>query len=238
MTKTADITIRRSNERGHADHGWLDTYHTFSFAGYHDPAHMNFGPLRVLNQDRVAPGRGFGTHPHRDMEIVSYVLEGTMEHRDSMGTGSQMRPGDVQFMSAGTGVQHSEFNASDAEELHFLQMWVIPAKDGTEPRYGQKAFSREERQGTLRLVVSPDGADGSLQIGQDARLYAGLFAPGEEATQTLDAGRGAYLHVATGSIELDGTKLGPGDGAEIMNGDGFVVHGLEDAEIVVWDVPA
>jgi redox-sensitive bicupin YhaK (pirin superfamily) len=167
------ITIRRSEERGHADHGWLDTCHTFSFAGYHDPEHMGFGLLRVLNQDRVEPAMGFGTHGHRDMEIVTYMLEGVLEHKDSMGNGSQMRPGEVQLMSAGRGVTHSEFNASKTEGLHLLQMWVHPRETGTEPRYEQKEFPEEVRRGKLLLVVSPDGADGSLTIGQDARLYAG-----------------------------------------------------------------
>lgn len=237
MSRLASVTVRRSDARGHADHGWLDTYHTFSFAGYHDPNFMSYGPLRVLNQDRVTAGQGFGTHGHRDMEIVSYVLGGVMEHKDSMGTGSQMRPGDVQLMSAGSGVMHSEFNASQTDGLHFLQMWVMPAENDTEPRYDQKAFSREERQGQLRLVVSPDGADGSLTIGQDARLYAGIFAEGETAEQTLGAGRGAWLHVATGSVEVNGTVLGPGDGAAIQDGDRYELRGVADAEIVVWDVP-
>ncbi|MEM8712887.1 MAG: pirin family protein [Planctomycetota bacterium] len=232
----ARVTVRRSSERGHADHGWLDTYHTFSFAEYYDPERMNFGPLRVLNQDRVAAGRGFGAHPHRDMEIVSFVLDGVMAHKDSMGNGSEMRPGEVQLMSAGTGVQHSEFNASKDEALHFLQMWVVPAEDGTQPRYEQKAYSREERQGQLRLVVSPDGADGSLTIGQNARLYTGLFAPGEKASGTLEAGRGAWIHVATGSVEVNGVTLDAGDGAALEGGGRYDVRGLNDAELVVWDV--
>ncbi|MEM6571498.1 MAG: pirin family protein [Planctomycetota bacterium] len=231
------MLARRSGERGHADHGWLDTYHTFSFANYHDPNHMGFGPLRVLNQDRVTGGNGFPKHGHKDMEIVSYVLDGVMEHKDSMGNGSQMRPGDVQLMSAGDGVLHSEFNASRDASLHFLQMWVLPAERETEPRYEQKAFTREERSGALRLVVSPDGADGSLTIGQDARLYAGLFAAGEETRQALGAGRGAWLHVATGSVEVNGQVFGPGDAAALTDGDHFVVRGVEEAELVVWDVP-
>lgn len=231
------ITIRHSQDRGHADHGWLKSAHTFSFAGYYDPEFLAHGSLRVLNQDRVAGGGGFPPHGHANMEIVSYVLEGAMEHRDSMGTGSVMRPGDVQLMSAGRGVQHSEFNASDTEPLHFLQMWVMPARDGTDPGYQQKSFSLEERQGRLRLVVSPDGEDGSLRIGQDASLYAGLFAKGEEAVHQLAEGRSAWLHVATGSVDVNGTRLGPGDGAAIVNESQIHVHGVEDAEVVLWDQP-
>jgi redox-sensitive bicupin YhaK (pirin superfamily) len=232
------ITIRRAHERGHADHGWLDTFHTFSFAGYHDPDWVHFGPLRVINQDRVAPGQGFGTHGHQDMEIVSYVLEGVLAHKDSMGNGSQMRPGDVQLMSAGTGVTHSEFNDSHDEGLHFLQMWVFPERRGTKPRYEQRAFPTEQRQGRLRLVVSPDGSDGSLTIGQDVRLYAGLLASGESTEHALPAGRDAWLHVARGRIELNGQDLGPGDGAGIREEARLSLRGVEDAEIVLWDLPA
>ena len=232
----AVVTPRRSGERGHADHGWLDTYHTFSFAGYHDPAFMGFGPLRVLNQDRVKPGRGFGTHGHQDMEIVSFVLDGVMAHKDSMGNGSEMRPGEVQLMSAGTGVMHSEFNASNSDGLHFLQMWVLPSEDRTTPRYDQKMFDVSERRGKLRLVVSPDGADGSLTIGQDARLYTGLFDAGEQASWTLRKGRGAWLHVAKGTIEVNGVMLDPGDGAALEGGGKVEIVGLDDAELVLWDV--
>jgi redox-sensitive bicupin YhaK (pirin superfamily) len=232
------IQIRRSAERGHADHGWLDTYHTFSFAGYHDPDFVHFGPLRVLNQDRVKPGQGFGTHGHEDMEIVSYVLEGVMEHKDSMGNGSQMRPGDVQLMSAGTGVMHSEFNASAEDGLHFLQMWVFPRERGTEPRYEQKAFTEEERRGGLRLVVSPDGAQGSLTIGQDARLFAGLLDVGERLEHDLGEGRAAWLHVARGSVRLNGTELAPGDGAAIRGEGRLELVGLDPAELVLWELPA
>lgn len=230
------ITLRKSEERGHADHGWLDAYHTFSFAGYHDPDFMQFGPLRVLNQDRVQPGKGFGTHPHENMEIVSYVLTGVMEHADSMGNGSQMRPGDVQLMSAGTGVMHSEFNASKDSELQLLQMWVFPEKNGTEPRYEQKTFSADERQGRLRLVVSPDGSDGSLTIGQDARLFAALLAAGESTEHELPADRSAWLHVARGRIELNGEILGPGDGAAIRDETRLRLKGVEDAELVLWEL--
>lgn len=232
------IEIRRSAERGHADHGWLDTHHTFSFADYFDPEFMQFGPLRVLNQDRVTGGRGFGTHGHQEMEIVSYVLEGVMEHKDSLGHGSRMRPGDVQLMSAGTGVLHSEFNGSADEPLHFLQMWVVPAERGTSPRYEQKQFSEEERRGRLRLVVSPDGADGSLTIGQDAKLYTGLFGSEEEAHFDLGQGRSAWLHVARGRLRLGEAELAPGDGAGIRDEERLTLRGIENAEVVVWDLPA
>jgi redox-sensitive bicupin YhaK (pirin superfamily) len=230
------ITIRRSEARGHADHGWLKSHHTFSFADYRDPEFMGFSVLRVVNQDRVAAEKGFGTHGHRDMEIVSYVLDGVLAHKDSMGNGSEMRPGEVQIMSAGTGVEHSEFNASD-QELHFLQMWVLPAERGTAPRYGQKAFEKSERQGNLRLVVSPDGEDGSLKIGQDARLYAGLLDGAEVAGLALDASRCAWVHIARGSLELNGHRLGPGDGAAVESETELSLSGGEDAEFVIWDLP-
>lgn len=231
------ITIRRSEERGHARHGWLDARHTFSFAGYHDPAWVHFGPLRVLNQDRIEAGEGFGTHPHDNMEIVTYVLEGELEHKDSMGNGSRIVPGEVQYMAAGTGVTHSEFNPSKENPLHLLQMWVFPAERNTEPRYGQKAFPEEERRGKLRLVASPDGAEGSIRIGQDARLFAGLFSEGERDTLELGAGRGAWLHVATGSIELNGQRLNPGDGAAIREEERLELAGVDDANVVLWDLP-
>ena len=231
------ITIRRSEERGHADHGWLDARHTFSFAGYHDPDFMGFSELRVLNQDRVQPGRGFGTHPHADMEIVTYVLEGVLEHRDSMGNGSRILPGDVQFMSAGTGVTHSEVNASPHEVLHLLQMWVLPARRGTAPRYDQRTFPAEERRGRLRLVVSPDGAEGSITIGQDARLYAGLLGAGERALHEQDPRRRGWLHVARGRLRVNGLELGPGDGAAIQGEPRLELEGVEEAELVHWDLP-
>jgi len=230
------ITIRRSDDRGHADHGWLDAHHTFSFAGYFDPDFMGFGHLRVLNQDRVRPQRGFGTHPHEDMEIVTYVLEGVLEHRDSMGNGSQIRPGEVQFMSAGTGVTHSEVNPSSDQTLELLQMWVIPARRGTEPRYDQRPFPAAERQGRLRLVVSPDGADGSITIGQDARLYASLLAAGEEAELALDPRRRGWLHVARGAVRANGTELGPGDGAAVQGEERLVLEGVRPADLVYWDL--
>ena len=232
------IDIRRSDDRGHANHGWLDTYFTFSFAEYHDPRHMHFGPLRVLNQDRVQAGQGFPTHGHQDMEIVTYVLEGVLEHRDSMGNGSQMRPGEVQLMSAGSGVTHSEFNASADESLHLLQMWVFPRDHGTTPRYEQKAFTREERQGKLRLVVSPDGDEGSLTIGQDARLYAGFLDAGQTTRQELGSNRSAWLHVAQGRVRVNGEELGPGDGAGIRAESSLELEGVEDAEMVLWEFPA
>ena len=232
------ITLRRSDERGHADHGWLDTHHTFSFASYFDPEFMQFGALRVLNQDRVAPGRGFGTHGHRDMEIVSYVLSGVLEHADSMGNGSKMRPGEVQVMSAGSGVTHSEFNGSREEPLHFLQMWVVPRSQGTEPRYEQKAFADEERRSRLRLVVSPDGAEGSLTIDQDARLYTSLLGEGDAAEHRFEPGRSGWLHVARGRIRLGEEELGPGDGAAIQDEASVELVGMDDAEVVLWDLAA
>ncbi len=231
------IQIRRSEDRGHADHGWLDTHHTFAFAGYHDPEFVQFGPLRVLNQDKVAAGRGFGEHGHADMEIVSYVLEGALAHRDSMGNGSEMRAGDVQLMSAGSGVTHSEFNPSRDEPAHFLQMWVLPRTRGGAPRYEQRAFPEGERRGALRLVVSQDGAQGSLRIDQDARAYAGLFAAGEGATLALEPGRSAWVHVARGRVRLAGEELGPGDGAGLREEAALELEGLEDAEVVVWELP-
>ena len=230
------ITVRRSADRGHASHGWLDSYHTFSFADYHDPRFMGFSVLRVLNQDRVTPGQGFGTHGHRDMEIVSYVLEGTLEHKDSLGTGSQMRPGDVQLMSAGTGVMHSEFNPSRTEGLHFLQMWILPHARGTKPRYEQKHFAEEERRGRLHLVVAPDGRDGALTIGQDARLYVSVLGPGEHVEHALAPGRGAWLHVARGRVRAGGEVLGPGDGAALEGEPSIALAGEERADLVLWDL--
>lgn len=230
------ITLRRSEERGHADHGWLDAYHTFSFADYYDPDHVHFGALRVLNQDRVAPASGFPTHPHRDMEIVTYVLEGALEHEDSMGNGSVIRPGEVQFMSAGTGVLHSERNPSRTEGLHLLQMWVVPSEKGTRPSYDQRSFALAERVNRLRLVVSPDGRDGSIRIGQDAALYAGLLSKGARVEQELAPGRAAWLHVARGKIAINGQELGPGDGAAIQSESKIALDGREDADLVLWEL--
>ncbi len=231
------ITIRRSADRGFADHGWLETYHTFSFASYRDPDFMGFGPLRVINQDTVAPGKGFQTHSHQDMEIVSYVLSGVLEHKDSMGNGSQMRPGEVQLMSAGTGVTHSEFNASADEGLEFLQMWVIPAQTGTTPRYEQVEFPDSERCGQLRLIVSPDGRRGSLTIGQDVSLYASKLRAGETARHELAPGRGAWVHVARGEVALNGQALGSGDGASVQGVATIEFEGIDAAELVMFDLP-
>ncbi|MGE5276349.1 MAG: pirin family protein [Acidobacteriota bacterium] len=206
------IQIRRSAERGHFDHGWLDTYHTFSFADYHDPRFDGFRVLRVLNEDRVAPGQGFGTHGHRDMEIVSYVLEGALAHKDSMGNGSVIVPGDVQYMSAGTGVRHSEFNASADQTTHFVQIWIFPDRAGYAPRYGQKRFEEADKLGRLRLVASPDGADGSIAIRQDARLYASVLAPGQSVAHRLHDGRHAWVQVLRGGLSVNGQALSAGDG--------------------------
>jgi len=232
------LTLRRSADRGHADHGWLDSRHTFSFGDYHDPDHMGFSVLRVLNQDRVQAGQGFPTHGHRDMEIVSYVLEGVLEHKDSLGNGSQMRPGDVQLMSAGTGVMHSEFNASPQAGLHFLQMWILPARRGVAPRYAQQAYPEAERRGRLRLVVSPDAREGSLPIGQDARLYIGLLDGKERIRHELPAGRAAWLHVARGALQLNGTALDAGDGAALRDERVLDLGRGRAAEFVLWDLPA
>ena len=232
------IDIRRSAERGHADHGWLKSAHTFSFADYYDADFMHFGPLRVINQDHVEPSQGFQTHGHKDMEIVSYVLDGVLEHKDSMGNGSQMRPGDVQLMSAGSGVTHSEFNASSEDPVHFLQMWIFPRTKNTQPRYEQKAFTEDERRSQLRLVVSPDGADGSLSIDQDARLYASLLDQGQTAEHTLGSDRIAWLHVARGTVRLNGQELAAGDGAAIRDEQDLQLEGVHDAEFVVWELPA
>jgi hypothetical protein len=231
------LRIRRSEERGQADHGWLDAHHTFSFADYHDPDFMGFSVLRVLNQDRVQPGQGFPRHGHRDMEIVTYLLEGVLEHKDSMGNGSRMRPGEVQLMSAGTGVLHSEYNASRTEPLHLLQMWILPARHATQPRYEQKSFPEAERRGRLRLVVSPDGEDGSLIIGQEARLYAGLLDGKERAEHALAPGRVAWLHVALGRLHANGEELGPGDGVAIVDEKRLALDRGELAEFVLWDLP-
>jgi redox-sensitive bicupin YhaK (pirin superfamily) len=232
------IQVRRAQERGHAEHGWLDAQHTFSFADYLDPDFMGFSVLRVLNQDRIRPGRGFPRHGHRDMEIVTYVLEGALEHEDSMGNRSRILPGEVQLMSAGTGVLHSEFNASRDAPLHLLQMWVIPSRQGTAPRYEQKAFPVEERRGRLRLVVAPDGSAGALTIDQDARLFTGLLHGPERILHRLDAGRVAWLHVARGSVRLNGRALEPEDGAAIADEELLTLENGADAELVLWDLPA
>ncbi|MBU5613080.1 pirin family protein [Geomonas azotofigens] len=231
------ITIRRANDRGHADHGWLNTYHTFSFADYYDPRHMGFRNLRVINEDRVQPGVGFPTHPHRDMEIISYVLEGALAHRDSMGTGSVIRPGDVQRMSAGTGITHSEFNQSKEEPLHFFQIWILPKRNGITPSYEQKFFSDEEKRGSLRLIASPDGRDGSVTINQDARLYAALLDTGDEIVHRLPAGQYAWVQVARGKVLLNGHLLEAGDGAAVSDEELLRLTGKEASEMLVFELP-
>lgn len=231
------IQIRQAADRGHANHGWLDSHHTFSFANYYDPQQMGWSALRVINDDTVAPGQGFGTHGHRDMEIISYVLEGALEHRDSMGSGSVIRPGDVQVMSAGTGVQHSEFNHSQSDLVHFLQIWIVPKFTGVRPNYQEKRYDDAEKRGRLRAVVSPDGRDGSLTIWQDAVLYAGLFDGEERAVQNLAPGRKGYVHVARGALEVNGQVLSAGDGARISDETELVFANGRQAEVLVFDLP-
>jgi quercetin 2,3-dioxygenase len=230
--------IRRSSERGHADHGWLQSRHSFSFADYHDPEHVHFGPLRVINEDRVAPGKGFGTHGHRDMEIVSYVLEGALAHQDSTGTSSVIRPGDVQRMSAGSGVQHSEFNASASELVHFLQIWIIPDATGIPPSYEEKHFTVQDRRGKLCLIAAPDQADGAVLMHQDARIHAGLFDVGEHASFTVRDGRKAYFHVARGALHVAGLHLEAGDGLKITDPGDLEIREGKAAEVLVFDLPA
>ena len=230
------IQVRPSTERGHADHGWLDSYYTFSFADYHDPAHMGFRALRVINEDRVAPGGGFPTHGHADMEILTYVLDGKLSHKDSMGNGSTIQPGDVQRMSAGTGVRHSEMNASRTEPVHFLQIWIIPDRKGHAPGYEQKAFTREERTNRLRVVASPDGRDGSITVHQDAVLASALLDAGQRVTHRLAADRYGWVQVAQGTIEVNGHKLDAGDGLAIAGGGELAIVGLAAAEVLVFDL--
>lgn len=230
------ITLRRAEDRGHADHGWLDAYHTFSFADYYDPAHLGFRALRVINEDRVQPGRGFGTHPHRDMEIITYVLAGSLEHRDSMGNGSVIRPGEVQRMSAGTGVTHSEFNASPRELLHLLQIWLVPTARGIEPSYEQKVIDRRDQAGRLRLVASPDGREGSVTIHSDAALYTGLFDEGSTDELPLGQGRHAWVHVARGLARVNGHELKAGDGAALSDLASVRVEGVDASEVLVFDL--
>lgn len=230
------IQIRKSEERGHADHGWLNTRFTFSFADYYDPKHVQFRTLRVMNDDRVAGGGGFPTHPHRDMEIVTYVLEGALQHRDSMGNGSLIRPGDVQYMSAGTGVMHSEFNASEKEPVHLYQIWMFPDKQGYKPTYDQKNFSEEERRGKLRLLASPDGKNGSVKIRQDNSLYATILESGQSVKHELRPERHAYVQVARGSVKLNGKELSEGDGAAISDEKTLELTGVEQAEVLVFDL--
>ena len=232
------MSIRPAAERGHFDHGWLNTYHTFSFADYWDPRHMSFGPLRVINEDRVAANMGFPTHPHRDMEIITYVLEGALAHRDSMGNGSTMRPGEVQRMSAGTGVRHSEFNPSKTDALHLLQVWIMPDRAGHEPGYEQKNFPLEEKLNRLRLVASPDGAEGSVTIHQDARVYATVVEKGKGVTHTTSADRKIWIQVARGSVLVNGKDLKQGDGAGLEREKTIDITGAsnEPAEILLFDM--
>jgi hypothetical protein len=230
------ITLRRSKERGGGDYGWLNTRHSFSFDRYYDPKHMGFRSLRVINEDWVAPGEGFPFHPHRDMEIITYVLEGGLEHKDSMGNGSIIQPGDGQRMSAGTGVRHSEANPSDTEAVHLLQIWIVPDKQGHTPGYEQKAFAEAEKRGKLRLLASPDGQDGSVTIHQDAKLYVSLLSPGQEVKHDLADGRHAWLQVAKGAVELNGQKLEQGDGAAVSEERTLTVKGTQDAEVLLFDL--
>ncbi len=228
--------LRRAADRGYADHGWLRSFHSFSFADYYDPQHMGFGPLRVINEDRVAPGAGFGTHGHRDMEIVSYVLDGALAHKDSMGNGSTIVPGDVQRMSAGTGVLHSEFNHDAAHVTHFLQIWIEPDRRDLAPSYEQKHFAAQEKRGRLRLIASPDGAQGSVRVHQDARLYAGLFDGAERARLELSPGRRAYVHVARGRLRVNDEGLEAGDALK-SDARSVELHDGEAVEVLVFDLP-
>jgi redox-sensitive bicupin YhaK (pirin superfamily) len=230
------IELRKSEERGHARHGWLDSYHSFSFADYYDPKHMGFGSLRVINEDRIQPGTGFGTHGHRDMEIISYVLEGALAHKDSMGNGSSIVPGDVQRMSAGRGVMHSEFNHDKDGVTHFLQIWIEPRVHGIDPGYEQKHFPAQEKRGRLRLIASPDGTDGSVKIHQDARVYAALLDGAERATHALGAGRRAYVHVARGKVTVNGRPLGTGDALKATGVDEIALQEGEQAEVLLFDL--
>ena len=232
------ITLRPASERGHAQHGWLDSHHTFSFANYYDAAHQGFRALRVINEDRVDPGQGFGRHPHCDMEIVSYVLEGALEHSDSLGTGSVITPGDVQRMTAGTGVAHSEYNHSKTTPVHFLQIWLLPSRSHLKPSYEQKRFTEAEKQGRLRVVASPDGRDGSVTIHTDASIHAGLFKKGESAELPLASGRHGWVQVARGRVRVNGKELSAGDGAALTDGRQVQVEGVDDqsAEVLVFDL--
>jgi redox-sensitive bicupin YhaK (pirin superfamily) len=230
------LNLRPDEARGHFDHGWLDTRHTFSFADYHDPRHMGFRQLRVINEDRVKPGRGFGTHAHHDMEIVTYVLEGALQHKDSMGNGSIIRPGDVQRMTAGTGVTHSEYNPSQTEPVHFLQIWVLPERAGLEPGYEQRSFPAAERRKRLRVVASHDGRDGSVTIHQDADVLATLLDAGDEVSHALQPGRHAWVQVARGSVAVNGTPLAAGDGAALSDEARVTLRADEPSEVLVFDL--
>jgi redox-sensitive bicupin YhaK (pirin superfamily) len=230
------LTIRRSHERGHFDHGWLNTYHTFSFDQYYDPRYMGFRSLRVINEDFVAPGRGFPTHGHRDMEIITYILEGGLKHEDSMGNGSIIRPGDVQRMTAGTGVRHSERNASDAARVHLLQIWILPNAENLNPGYEQKAFSEEERRGKLRLIASNDGREDSVHLNQDVSLYASILDEGAEVERLLDPSRYGWIQVARGSIAVNGEKAEQGDGVVVVAESSLKIEARENAEILLFDL--
>ena len=230
------LALRKSEERGRANFGWLDSKHSFSFGHYHDPKHMGFGPLRVINEDRVAPGGGLPTHPHSDMEIISYVLDGALEHKDSIGTGSVIRPGDVQRMTAGSGVRHSEFNASKTEPVHFLQIWVIPEKKGLTPSYEQKTFSADEKRGRLRLIGSRDGREGSITIHQDVDLFAAALDAGDVVTHALAEGRGAWIQVVRGAVRLNGTAVRAGDGVSVTAGGPLSIEGTADSEVLLFDM--
>jgi len=230
------LTLRSASDRGLADMGWLKSFHTFSFGHYRNPLEQGFSDLLVINDDRVMAGKGFGQHPHRDMEIFSYVLEGALEHQDTLGTGSVIKPGDVQLMSAGSGVAHSEYNHSSTEPVHFLQIWIVPNEKSAEPRYQQQHFTREQKRGRLQLIISPEGHEGSLSVRQDARVYAGLFDGGEQATLTLDADRHAYVHVACGSVELNGVQLGEGDGVRVRAETALHLAQGQNAEVLVFDL--
>jgi len=231
------ITYRKSSERGHAEHGWLDSFHSFSFADYYDPAHMGFGPLRVINEDRVKPGMGFGTHGHRDMEIVSYVLDGELSHKDNMGNGSVIEPGDVQRMSAGRGVMHSEFNPSADKPVHFLQIWIEPNVTGIRPSYEQKRVDAAAKRGRLVPIATPEGRDGSVTIHQDATIFATLLDGAERVTHEVAAGRRAYVHVARGSVAVNGERLGPGDAVKLDGGARIALSDGDDAEVLLFDLP-
>jgi redox-sensitive bicupin YhaK (pirin superfamily) len=230
------LRVRKSQERGHFDHGWLDTYHTFSFADYHDPAHMGFRALRVINEDRVTPGMGFGTHGHRDMEIVTYVLEGALEHKDSMGNGEVLRPGEFQRMSAGTGIRHSEFNPSATEPVHLYQIWLLPRSRGIQPSYEQKEFAAEQKQGKLRVVASPAGEDGSLTIHTDAKVYLSLLDPGESVNHEIPVGRHAWLQVLRGAVRVNGTPLETSDGLAASEEQLLAISAERPAEIMLFDL--
>ena len=230
------ITIRKSQERGHFDHGWLDTYHTFSFAGYEDRRHMGFRSLRVINEDKVAPGQGFGRHPHRDMEIITYVLSGALEHRDSLGNGEVIRPGEVQYMAAGTGIEHSEFNPSPKEAVHLIQIWIRPDQRGAKPRYEQRPFPAIGQSGQFTLLASVDGRAGSIRINQDASLFAARLDASQQATHALTAGRGAWLQVLRGKVELNGHALAAGDGAAVTDEPALSVTAGDAAEVLLFDL--